>query len=81
MVYLYSTIKDGCLNILYYLQIFYGQILKYEISGLQNYEPQFMLFGFRLTAHAGKAPEHIQMELFNLKYDTNLKVKFPEKKI
>jgi len=49
-------ITDGCLNILYNLQIFYGQILKYKISGLQNYEPQFMLFVFPLTAHAEKAP-------------------------
>jgi len=65
-------IMDGCLNILYYLQIFYVQSLKYKISGLQNYEPQFMLFAFPLTAHAEKAPEHIRMELFNLKYDTNL---------
>jgi len=75
-------IMDGCLNILYYLQVFYGQILKYKISGLQNYEPQFMLFAFRLTAHAEKSPENIKMELFNLKYNTNLKDKFPaEKKV
>lgn len=47
---------EGCLNILYCLQILYGQILKYKISGLQNYEPQFMLFAFPLTAQPEKAP-------------------------
>jgi hypothetical protein len=70
-------ISDGCLNILYYLQILYGQILKYRTSGLQNYEPRFMLFVFSLTAQAERAPEHFQKELFNFRYDINLKDKFP----
>jgi hypothetical protein len=40
-----------------------------------------MLFAFPLTAHAEKAAKHFQMELFNLKYDTNLKDKFPATKL
>ena len=36
-----------------------------------------MLSAFPLTAHAEKSLEHFQMEFFNLKYDANLKDKFP----
>jgi hypothetical protein len=44
-------------------------------------EPEFILVAFPLKADVEKAPENLQMELINQKYDTNLNQKFSETKL